>query len=99
METLQKVELTQRQHQAPACSHTDETKPVVPSGTGCKECLKMGDNWVHLRVCLSCGHVGCCDSSKNEHVTRLFQGTQHPSVRSFEPGEAWAYCYEDEAVF
>lgn len=99
MENQQTVQLTQAQRGTTACSHTGETKTVTPSGNGCKECLEMGDTWVHLRVCLSCGHVGCCDSSKNKHATKHFQGTQHPIVRSFEPGEAWAYCYKDEALF
>ncbi len=104
METRQTVQLTQVQRETAACSHTDETKTVTPSGTGCKECLEMGDTWVHLRVCpncghVGCGHVGCCDSPKNKHATKHFYKTQHPIVRSFEPGEAWAYCYKDEALF
>lgn len=93
------IELTQAQRQTKACHHMDETKPVTPSGTGCKECLETGDSWVHLRVCLSCGHVGCCDSSKNKHATEHFHKTQHPIIRSFEPGEAWAYCYREGALF
>ncbi len=93
------IELTQAQRQTRACNHTDKTKPVTPSGNGCQECLELSDTWVHLRVCLSCGHVGCCDSSKNKHATKHFHETQHPIIRSFEPGEAWAYCYEDEALF
>lgn len=64
---------------------------------GCEECLKSGDGWVHLRLCLSCGHVGCCDSSKNKHATAHFHRSKHPVVRSFEPGERWAWCYVDEA--
>lgn len=99
METQHTVELTRAQRQTTACSHTNEAKPVTPSGDGCQECLAMGDSWVHLRVCLSCGHVGCCDSSKNKHATKHFHETQHPIIRSFEPGEVWAYCYEDEALF
>ena len=69
------------------CEHTKQIKAVKPSGDGCVECLKMGDEWVHLRECLSCGHVGCCDSSKNKHATKHFHGTKHPVMRSFEPGE------------
>src|SRR6202041_1473567 len=63
---------------------------------GCEECLKMGDTWVHLRLCLECGHVGCCDSSKNKHATKHFHHTKHPIIRSLEPGEDWGWCYVDE---
>ncbi len=61
-----------------------------------KECLEMGDTWVHLRECLSCGHIGCCDSSKNKHATKHFNQTRHPVMQSFEPGEDWRWCYVDE---
>jgi uncharacterized UBP type Zn finger protein len=71
---------------------------VHPNGRGCEECLATGDRWVHLRVCLACGHVGCCDSSKNRHATRHFRGTGHPVVGSMEPGETWAWCYVHEAA-
>jgi len=81
---------------AKLCKHLKETHEVTPSGTGCKECLEMGDRWVHLRLCLECGHVGCCDSSKNKHATKHFHATKHPVVRSFEPGENWRWCYPDE---
>jgi uncharacterized UBP type Zn finger protein len=67
-----------------------------PTG-GCKECLVMGSSWVHLRVCLACGHVGCCDSSPNRHATAHYHATKHPVITSGEPGETWAYCYPDEA--
>jgi uncharacterized UBP type Zn finger protein len=66
-----------------------------PRGTGCEECLKTGMKWVHLRVCLSCGHVGCCDSSPGRHATGHFNATRHPVMASFEPGERWAWCYVD----
>ena len=66
---------------------------VHPSSHGCKECLEIGGRWVHLRLCLSCGHVGCCDHSPNHHATRHAQETGHPVIRSYEPGEDWAYCY------
>ncbi len=79
-----------------SCSHLGEIRPVKPSGNGCKECLEMGDTWVHLRECLSCGHIGCCDSSKNKHATKHFHQSKHPIVRSFEPGEDWRWCYVDE---
>src|SRR6266567_4824555 len=78
------------------CSHTKEIKDVRPSGNGCKECLEMGDEWVHLRLCLTCGHVGCCDSSKNKHATKHFHKTHHPIIKSFQPGEDWRWCYIDE---
>ena len=78
-----------------ACTHLATIQKVTPSGTGCKECLETGDTWVHLRLCLACGHVGCCDSSKNRHATKHFRATSHPIVRSFERGENWAWCYAD----
>jgi uncharacterized UBP type Zn finger protein len=80
------------------CDHlknAHDAKPKTPQG--CEECLKIGDDWVHLRLCLSCGHVGCCDSSKNKHATKHFKSVKHPVIRSFEPGEHWRYCYVDEA--
>jgi uncharacterized UBP type Zn finger protein len=79
-----------------ACPHINEIKNVKPSANGCEECLKMGDTWVHLRMCLICGHVGCCDSSKNKHATKHFHRTKHPIVQSIEPGENWRWCYVDE---
>jgi len=95
---MQTVELTQAQQHSSRCAHTQQAHAVTPSGDGCKECLELGDTWVHLRVCLSCGHVGCCNSSKNMHATKHFRATQHPIVRSFEPGETWAYCYEEAVM-
>jgi monovalent cation:H+ antiporter-2, CPA2 family len=77
------------------CSHLDQARSVFPSARGCEECLRIGDRWVHLRVCLTCGHVGCCDSSKNKHATQHHHATEHPIVKSFEPGEDWAWCYPD----
>ena len=78
------------------CKHLQSAHDSKPKTTGCEECLKMGDNWVHLRLCLSCGHVGCCDSSKNKHATKHYHSTHHPVIRPFESGEAWRYCYADE---
>ena len=78
------------------CSHLDEIRAVTPSADGCEDCLKTGDTWVHLRLCETCGHVGCCDSSKNRHATKHFRQTQHPVIKSFEPGEEWGYCYADD---
>ncbi|HYS11136.1 MAG TPA: UBP-type zinc finger domain-containing protein [Myxococcales bacterium] len=86
---------------ADICAHLEkledpDREPVKPSGNGCKECLAAGDIWVHLRLCMICGHVGCCDSSPNKHATKHFHRTQHPTIKSFEPDEDWAYCYPDE---
>jgi uncharacterized UBP type Zn finger protein len=81
------------------CTHLAAIYPVTPkTPEGCEECLKSGDDWVHLRLCLTCGHVGCCDSSKNRHATKHFHATQHPIMRSFEPGESWGWCYVDETM-
>ncbi|WP_184334539.1 UBP-type zinc finger domain-containing protein [Povalibacter uvarum] len=78
------------------CEHIKHAHPVAPRASGCEECLKSGGTWVHLRLCLECGHVGCCDSSPNRHATRHHHETRHPVVVSFEPGERWAWCYVDE---
>ncbi|HTL31280.1 MAG TPA: cation:proton antiporter [Tepidisphaeraceae bacterium] len=78
------------------CTHVSEIRDVSPNTNGCEECLKMGDTWVHLRVCKICGHVGCCDSSKNKHATKHFHATKHPIVQSIEPGEDWMWCYVDQ---
>ena len=78
------------------CKHLDQIKAVKPNTNGCEECLKMGDRWVHLRLCLMCGHVGCCDSSKNKHATKHFHATKHPIIRSIEPGEDWGWCFVDD---
>lgn len=80
------------------CVHFQNLKEVKPSGVGCKECLEKGDTWVHLRLCLECGHVGCCDSSKNKHATKHFHRMHHPVIRSFEPGENWRWCYVDQLL-
>jgi thioredoxin reductase (NADPH) len=83
-----------------SCSHLEEITSrrtgVKPSGPGCQECLAAGGVWVHLRLCLTCGHVGCCDDSPNKHATKHFHGTHHPVIRSYEPREDWAYCYPDD---
>jgi uncharacterized UBP type Zn finger protein len=80
------------------CSHLDQINDVSPNTDGCEECLQSGDRWVHLRMCLVCGHVGCCDSSKNRHATKHFHATQHPLIQSAEPGEDWIWCYVDEVT-
>ena len=81
------------------CQHLDQIHDVKPQTHGCEECLKLGDKWVHLRVCQTCGHVGCCDSSKNRHASAHFRQTKHPIIASGEPGEKWKWCYIDEVVF
>jgi uncharacterized UBP type Zn finger protein len=84
---------------AESCAHVAaHQKNVKPRSEGCEECLTMGDTWVHLRMCLECGHVGCCDSSKNKHATAHFHQTRHPIMRSIEPGEHWRWCYVDEIM-
>jgi CPA2 family monovalent cation:H+ antiporter-2 len=80
-----------------ACAHAGQvTGPVVPLTSGCEECLQRGDSWVHLRLCLSCGHVGCCDSSPNRHARHHHEDSGHHVIRSAEPGESWVYCLADE---
>ena len=83
---------------APTCTHLDTVKitELPESVDGCEECLEYGGAWLHLRICLECGHVGCCDSSKNKHATKHFHRSKHPLIRSIEPGEAWVWCYVDE---
>jgi uncharacterized UBP type Zn finger protein len=81
---------------AQRCQHLGQVKQVTPSAEGCEDCLKTGDAWVHLRLCETCGHVGCCDSSPNRHATKHFHATHHPVIKSFEPGEEWGYCYVDD---
>ncbi len=78
------------------CSHLDQIRDVNPQSDGCAECLAAGGRWVHLRMCLECGHVGCCDSSPGKHATAHFHTTHHPVMRSAEPGETWGWCYVDE---
>lgn len=81
------------------CPHVEDILEVeARTPEGCEECLETGDAWVHLRLCRTCGHVGCCDSSKNKHATKHYHVTDHPIVQSFEPGEDWSWCYVDEVV-
>jgi hypothetical protein len=83
------------------CSHLDQVKFLEPEGevAGCEECLATGGRWVHLRMCQSCGHIGCCDNSPGRHATAHFKESSHPIIRSVEPGENWSWCYEDELMF
>ncbi|MBI4502586.1 MAG: UBP-type zinc finger domain-containing protein [Gemmatimonadetes bacterium] len=82
---------------AQRCTHLADLRDVEPrTPNGCEECLAIGSRWVHLRLCLTCGHVGCCDNSPNRHATKHFHQTKHPVMRSFETGEDWAWCYVDK---
>ena len=79
------------------CTHLGRILDAIPSSWGCEDCLALGRrDWVHLRVCQECGHVGCCDNSPGKHATKHNHATHHPIIRSFEPGEDWGWCYEDE---
>lgn len=82
------------------CSHTASIVPdVLPSSNGCEDCLRIGSHWTHLRRCMLCGHVGCCDNSPKRHATAHFHEADHPIIQSFEPGEDWLWCYVDEVGF
>jgi uncharacterized UBP type Zn finger protein len=81
------------------CTHTEMIEVVEPSSMdGCSECLRTGDRWLHLRLCLSCGEVACCDSSPNQHASKHATTAGHPIAASFEPGENWAWCYVDQVM-
>jgi len=81
------------------CAHLDQAADVQPSTTdGCEDCLREGSQWVHLRECLECGHVGCCDSSPRTHATQHWTTSGHALMRSFEPGEDWGWCYADSLL-
>ncbi len=85
---------------AATCTHlSDISFEIEPHATGCEECLATGGTWLHLRLCMSCGHVGCCDNSPGRHATAHFAADAHPVIRSFEPGEDWWWCYVDELDF
>jgi uncharacterized UBP type Zn finger protein len=84
-----------------SCTHLDSIRVVdlPPEVAGCEECLALGMRWVHLRMCQTCGHIGCCDNSQGKHATAHYQHTEHPIIRSAEPGEDWSWCYPDELMF
>jgi hypothetical protein len=85
---------------AEVCTHLDQIKVTPPAEVaGCEDCLRIGSQWVHLRVCLTCGHVGCCDSSPNKHASAHAAEAAHAIVRSAEPGETWCWCYVDDVAF
>ena len=91
-----KDEVAAKEDDTFACSHLNWVRESTPTTAGCAECIAGKGKWVHLRLCLTCGHVGCCDSSKDRHATRHYEETGHPLMRSIEPGESWAWCYTDE---
>jgi hypothetical protein len=80
------------------CTHTGQIAQVIPSARGCEECLASGSEWVHLRLCRICGHVGCCDDSPNRHATKHFHATGHPIIEGYDPPEGWGWCYVDKRV-
>lgn len=80
------------------CTHGAFLKVVTPSADGCEECLASGSGWVHLRLCRTCGHVGCCDDSPNRHATKHFNATRHPIIETYDPPEGWGWCYIDEQM-
>jgi uncharacterized UBP type Zn finger protein len=84
----------------PACTHLDQvTITELPESVdGCEECLATGEPWLHLRICLECGHVGCCDDSPNRHARAHWHGEDHPLIRSIEPGEEWSWCFVDDVA-
>jgi Zn-finger in ubiquitin-hydrolases and other protein len=83
---------------AKRCTHLGGIRDVTPSAPGCEECLQSGSVWLHLRICRSCGHVGCCDDSPNRHASAHAASSDHPIIRSLEPGERWSWCYIDEVA-
>lgn len=83
---------------AVTCTHLDQIKITATDKDFCEDCVKIGATWVHLRLCLTCGHVGCCDSSPNRHASKHYRESNHPLVRSIEPGESWVWCYVDEIM-
>jgi uncharacterized UBP type Zn finger protein len=95
-----RVEEREEPMSQPECPHIEKANiETKPHSKGCEQCLALGDSWVHLRVCLQCGQVGCCDNSKNKHATKHFHATKHPIIRSIEPGETWGWCFVDELMF
>lgn len=92
------VKLSESQLESVECRHLDQAREVSYEQRVCPECVKLGDTWVHLRICLICGHVGCCDNSKNKHATAHFKATDHPLIKSIEPHEDWAWCYVDKVM-
>lgn len=92
------VELSDEQRRSPNCAHAGKSRRFPRPPLVCPECRKLGDRWVHLRICMTCGEVGCCDSSKNSHASAHARATEHPIIRSLQPGESWAWCFRDQSV-
>ncbi len=90
------VELTERQRNSKACSHTDSAHEASYTEHACPECVTRGDTWVQLRICMICGHIGCCDSSKNRHARAHYEATGHAIIKTIEAGPDWAWCYPDD---
>jgi hypothetical protein len=81
-----------------SCNHVDEIREVMPSAKGCEECLRIGSAWLHLRLCRTCGHVGCCDDSPHRHARAHFRVTGHPIIEGYDPPEGWGYCFADNVM-
>ncbi|MGB7859457.1 MAG: UBP-type zinc finger domain-containing protein [Acidimicrobiia bacterium] len=96
MDRLRRV-VFQRSLQKRSCQHLDRVEVIEPSSPDCPVCLDEGERWVHVRMCMTCGVPGCCDSSKLQHARKHHQETGHPLIRSVEPGESWGWCYLDKA--
>ena len=86
---------------ATSCTHLDtiEITELPEEAAGCEDCLAAGGVWLHLRICLQCGHVGCCDDSPNRHATKHYEATGHPVIEGYDPPEGWGWCYVDELLF
>ncbi len=80
------------------CTHTSTIRHVQPSARGCEDCLRIGSEWVHLRLCRRCGHVGCCDDSPHRHATAHYHATEHPIIEGYDPPEGWGWCFVDETM-
>jgi uncharacterized UBP type Zn finger protein len=94
---MHQVKLDSDQADSANCTHADQAKAVSYAKQECPECVAMGDTWVHLRICMICGQVGCCDNSKNRHARAHFKKVGHPIIKSIQPGEDWAWCYLDDS--
>ena len=99
LSSIRSVFRSGRDYGAVSCKHVDQIRDVARGSAGCEQCLALGDTWVHLRMCLTCGKVGCCDSSPNQHASKHAAEEGHPIVTSLEPGEDWSWCYVDEVAF
>ena len=82
-----------------ACSHLAQLQVVKPNSEGCEQCIELGDTWVNLRLCMTCGQIGCCDDSKNQHASKHHHVSGHPIIMSYQPNEEWMWCYVDEVLF